>query len=170
MDRQEKLMKHTSEEVVGNVGIIQPDLNRKAKAVALFNEMKRQSLVGYGRSSNEEVTLLCDGEPIMSHIPETTVTAFVGSAWYRDCGPFMSVAFNPKRFKFAHNAGLKLERLALQSAKDDYDGADYGDMTKRAFLDSVCTSGVSQETSVELTDEQRSDFYGKQGYCYFEGL
>jgi len=98
------------------------------------------------------------------------VKAYVGSAWYRDCDPFMSVAFNPerKRYNTRDKASLKLERLALQSAADDWSGCDSGE-TKRAYLDSVCTSGVFLEESVTLTDEQFDDF-SKQGYCYFEGL
>lgn len=164
-------MKHQYEVVCGNIGSVYSG-TRKSEALKTFQTYKGHSETAYGRAANEEVTLFTDSEPTKSFTPETAVTAFVGSAWYEFCDPFMSVAFNPgrKRFASALKAADKLERLAIESAKDDYDGADYGDITKRAFLDSVCNSGVSLETGVELTDEQRSDFYGKQGYCYFDGL
>jgi hypothetical protein len=163
-------MKHTYTVLVGNIGTVHQG-SRKRVALDIFRSYKKDSETACGAAANEEVTLLVGGEPSLSHVPETTVTAFVGSAWYEYCDPFLSVAFNPGRKPFATElkAAYKLERLSVQYAIDDWNGCDSG-QTKTDFIGSVRDSGVSLETGVELTDEQRSDFYGKQGYCYFDGL
>jgi hypothetical protein len=38
-----------------------------ATAIQVYREYIEQSDSGYGRASNEDITLLCDGEPIRSH-------------------------------------------------------------------------------------------------------
>lgn len=55
--------------IVGNIGTV---LRTKSEAVALreFEEWRKISLELYCRCSNEEVTLLLDGEPIREYVPE----------------------------------------------------------------------------------------------------
>jgi hypothetical protein len=160
-------VKHTYEVVVGNIGSVYTG-TRKADAMKHFREYKRQSETGYGRAADEEITLFADGELALTHEAITAISAYVGSAWYRDCDPFMCVAFNPRRYKTSPDADKRLGRMAMASAKDDYDSAEWGE-SKQEFLDSVCMSGVHYEKNVELTAEQRRDFY-RQGYCFFDGL
>src|SRR5438552_4118944 len=50
---------------VGNVGELSPTSFREA--IRLFVEYKDQSKNGYGRASGENVTLLCNGEPVREY-------------------------------------------------------------------------------------------------------
>jgi len=91
-----------------------------------------------------------------------TVTAVVGSAWYPDCDPFFSMAFNPKRYR---KPLRKFNALLRSDVVDGWHNEDSED-TLTARLDSVRWSGLHC-MEVEVTCDQYADFKA-QGYCYLE--
>jgi hypothetical protein len=99
---------------------------------------------------------------------KTTVHAYIGSAWYEHCDPFMGIAIRTesRHGKNVRTANSKLESVAMATARDSWRGCDSG-MTWSAWQETVCLSGCLLE-SVELTDEQLEDFNGTQGFCYLE--
>ena len=92
-----------------------------------------------------------------------TITAKCASAWYQDCDPFFSMAFDPKRYP--KGATRKFNALLRSDVRDAWRNED-SDETLTARLDSVRWSGM-HVMDIELTSEQLADFKA-QGYCYLE--
>lgn len=91
--------------------------------------------------------------------------AYVGSAWYANCEPFLTVVINPAKYGSQYAAYEKLGDLADGYAKEDYERADWGE-TEDEFMDSVRLSGVFLE-EVEISETLLPEFE-EQGYVYLD--
>ena len=60
-------MKKQYSVIVGNVGTVLETAN-KNEAVKTYGEYKRISISGVGRAGGEDVTLICDDEPLYEYL------------------------------------------------------------------------------------------------------
>lgn len=54
--------------ICGNIGCVYDGCDR-SEAERRFNGYVEQSKSGFGRAGNENVTMFCDGEIILEHLP-----------------------------------------------------------------------------------------------------
>jgi len=87
---------------------------------------------------------------------KTTVTALVASAWFTNCDPFMSTAFNPAIWN-ARSAGSKFLQILREDVKDQWEAQDDGEgMSESDFQDDAKWSGVHL-MDIEVNDEQLAE-------------
>jgi len=88
---------------------------------------------------------------------KVTVTALVASAWFTDCDPFMSMAFNPKTWSKSA-ASTKFLHILRDDVKDQWEAQDVGEGdTEEQFQDDAKWSGLHL-MDVEIEEEQMFEF------------
>jgi hypothetical protein len=93
--------------------------------------------------------------PLKTMKTKKKITPLVASAWFTDCDPFVSVAFNPIQWH-AREAGSKFLDILRNDVRERWEGED-SEQTEEEFQDDARWSGI-HAMEIEIADEQFSDF------------